>query len=97
MTTQDEKYLMIIEELSKKTDSLAKGIKMQDVRIKNRIVRALGEIVYTAASLEIKDKAKDEMKRIKAIPYIASHLQKRFASVKIPMDKYLEKKKVFSL
>jgi len=78
MKTQDDKYLKQIEEFSKKTDSLAAGIRMEDVRIKNRIVRALNDITYTAVSDTIRDKANEQIERIKAIPNIATHSENRF-------------------
>jgi len=79
MKTQDDKYLKQIEEFSKKTDSLTAGIKMEDVKIKNRIVRALDDITNTAGSNTIRDKAKEQMDRIKAIPNVATHSINRFA------------------
>ena len=78
MKTQDDKYLKQIEEFSKKTDSLTAGIKMEDVKIKNRIVRALDDITNTAGSNTIRDKAKEQMDRIKAIPNVATHSINRF-------------------
>jgi hypothetical protein len=79
MKTQDEKFLKQIEEFSKQTDSLAAGIKMGDVRVKNRIIRALDDISNTAVSDTIRDKAKEQIERIKAIPNVATHVEKHFA------------------
>lgn len=88
MTTQDDEFLKEIEEFSEMIDSLIDGIKMEFVRMKNKIIRALDRISYTTVSETIREKANVQLKRIKAIPNIASHLQKRYASMKTVTQKY---------
>ena len=88
MATQDDEYLQEIEAFAKMIDALAEGIIIEYVRIKNKIIRALGDITYVSVSDTIRDKAREQMKRLKAIPNVAIHLQKSYASIVNSKSKY---------
>jgi len=75
MIEQKHMHLKQIEDFLVKNHSLVNVIKMEDLSIKKRIIMALEDITNTSVSALLKEKAKDQINRINAIPKESSYME----------------------